>query len=151
MKKNKKIKKIKIKLKKDIYKKHNFYEIIKIIFGNLIRFIHNYLANVFIVYLLLFSKNFTVNIIALALVIFIFFSWYILNCCILTLLEQYILNEEKDDMDKTILKNYSKINIFNTEVILFNRVIYSKHIYISIIFIILFLLKLIYLYNNKSL
>ena len=145
----KKIKKIKIKFKKDIYKKHNFYEIIKIIFGNSIRFIHNYLANIFIVYLLLFSKNFTVNIIALGLVIFIFFSWYILNCCILTLIEQYILNEKKDDTDKSILKNYFKINMFGTEVILFNRVIYSKHVYISIILIILFLIKLIYLYNNK--
>ena len=145
----KKIKKIKIKLKKDIYKKYSFYEIIKIIFGNLIRFIHNYLANIFILYLLLFSKNFTVNIIALALVIFIFFSWYILNCCILTLFEQYILNEKKDDTDKSILKNYIKINMFGTEVILFNRVIYSKHLYISIILIILFLIKLIYLYNNK--
>lgn len=145
----KKIKKIKIKFKKNIYKKHNFYEIIKIIFGNFIRFIHNYLANIFIIYLLLFSKNFTVNIIALAIVIFIFFSWYILNCCILTLIEKYILNEKKDDTDKSILKNYSKINMFGTEVILFNRVIYSKHLYISIIFIILFLIKLIYLYNNK--
>jgi len=145
----KKIKKIKIKLKKDIYKKHNFYEIIKIIFGNLIRFMHHYLANIFIVYLLLFSKNFIVNIIALALVIFTFFSWYVLNCCIVSLIEQYILNEKKDDMDKLILKNYSKVNIFGTEVILFNKVIYDKHIYISIIFIILFLLKLIYLYNNK--
>jgi hypothetical protein len=145
----KKNKKIKIKLKKNIYKKYSFYEIIKIIFGNLIKFIHYCLIRIFVIYILLFSKNFILNITAFAFVLFTLCFWYIFNCCIVTLLEQYILNEEKNDMNKILLTNYSKINILDTEVIVFNKVIYCRYVYSTIIIIILFLLKLIYLYNNK--
>ena len=148
----KKIKKNKkVKLKKGVYKKHNFYEIIKIISGNLIKFIHYYVIRFCVIYILLFSKNFILNIISFAFILFTLCFWYIFNCCIVTLLEQYILNEEKYDMNKLLLTNYTKVNILDTEVVLFNKVIYCRYVYSTMIFIILFLLKLIYLYNNKSL
>jgi len=100
-----------------------------------------------IIYVLIFSKNFMLNMFMLFLLVMTVYSWYIINCCIVILFENYILNEKKYDMNKRLLINHSKIKIFDTEVIIFDYVKKSSQTYLVFIFIILYLLKIIYLYK----
>jgi hypothetical protein len=139
-------KKLKLPKKINKYKSNNS---INIIIGYLIKFIHYILATFIIIYILLYSKNFILNIFMLFLLIMTVYLWYIINCCIVILFENYILDEEKYDMNKRLLKNYSKIKIFDTEVIIFDYVKKSSQTYLILIFIILYLFKIIYLYNIK--
>ena len=137
-------KKIKLSKKK---KKYYVKNIINIIIGNLIKFIHYFFATFMITYILFFSKNCMLNIFVLFLLVITIYLWYIINCCIVILFENYILDEEKYDMNKRLLTDYSKIKIFDTEVIIFDYVKNSSQTYLIFIYIILYFLKIIYLYN----
>ena len=139
----KKIKLSKIKKKNKL----NSKKIINFIIGYLIKFIHYILATFIITYVLIFSKNFMLNMFILFLLIMTVYLWYIINCCIVILFENYILDEEKYDMNKRLLINHSKIKIFDTEVIIFDYVKKSSQTYLVFIYIILYFLKIIYLYN----
>ena len=129
------------------YKKFNFKKLIKNIIGYSIKFIHYFLITIMITYILIFSKNFMLNMFMLFLLIMTVYSWYIINCCIVILFENYILDEKKYDMNKRLLINNSKIKIFDTEVIIFDYVKKSSQTYLVFIYIILYFLKIIYLYN----
>ena len=132
------------------YKKLNFKILIKNIIGYLIKFIHYILVTFLITYILLFSKNFIFNMFMLFLLIMTIYSWYIINCCIVILFENYILDEEKYDMNKRLLTNHSRIKIFDTEVIIFDYVKNSSQTYLVFVYIILYFLKIIYLYRYKN-
>ena len=140
---------MKKKIKKKL-KKYNFYKLLKIIFGYSIKFIHYFLATIVIIYILIYSNNFLLNIIILSLLIITLYSWYLINCCIVILFENYILNEEKYDMDKRLLTNHTKIKLFDTDIIIFDYVKNSSQTYLILFFIILYLLKIIHLYNTKN-
>jgi hypothetical protein len=142
-------KKNKRKIKKIKKNKYYFYELLKIIFGYSIKFIHYILTTIIITYILIFSKNFLLNIFILSLLIITLYSWYLINCCIVILFENYILNEKKYDMDKRLLTNHTKIKLFETDVIIFDYVKNSSQTYLIFVYLILYLLKIIYLYNIK--
>jgi hypothetical protein len=141
---NKKYKKYK-KHKK--HKKHNKHKKYKkyfyIIIGYFIKFVHYILSTFIITYVLFFSNNFILNIFILGLLIITVYSWYLINCCII------ILDEEKYDMNKRLLVNNSKIKIFDTDIIIFDYVKNSSQTYLILVYIILYLFKIIYLYNKK--
>ena len=120
--------------------------IINIILGYTIKFIHYILIRIIIAYVLFFSYSFILNIIILTLLILTLYSWYILNCCIFTLSEKYLLDEKKFNVNEIILKNYTKINLFDNEIIIFNDVLESYQTYISIFLIIVFLIKITYIH-----
>ena len=127
--------------------KLNPKKIINFIIGYSIKFIHYILGTFMIIYVLIFSKNFMLNMFMLFLLVMTVYSWHIINCCIVILFENYILDEKKYDMNKRLLVNHSKIKIFDTEVIIFDYVKKSSQTYLVFTYIILYFLKIIYLYK----
>ena len=121
----------------------DIFNIIKKIGGYSIIFIHSIIIPMSL-YILIFIKSFYVNFILLIYTTFVIINWIVLGNCILTPIENYLLNNNRkynDGADRSIItvfiEKYTKLN--------------DKHIYIffvllTLIINIILLFKICYLY-----
>ena len=120
---------------------------IKKILGYSIMYIHSFFS-IFVLYIILFSYNFKLLIFVLLFTLIIVSGWVLFGNCILTPLENYLLEKnikyESGDERSVITYYLEKYTFFN------KQQIYNFFIYLQIFVVFITLIKINYLYYKKK-
>ena len=111
--------------------------------GKLIRFIHHYITPLFFLYVLLFCDNIYFILFILILLYLTIIGWYVIDDCILILIEDYLCGEKKMYID-----DHFYMNFLNTQLKMYPYKFKSAAIYINIIIFLLFIIKVLFMYNK---
>ena len=120
----------------------------KNILGYFLYILHEILP-IIIIIILIISKNILLINFILLFLLLVLYQWYIFNTCLVNPIINWCFENNNKYSNLSTLQDYYEFDFFNSKIRIFRIIFSTFHLLLNFILIILCIVKINYLYNEK--